>query len=102
MKTPRQEIPAVGMLLNRPDVASLAAEYGRTDYPVDGLEDVRLNLVDDDLVASATVRNLAPLDGTCRIATATVDHADAVSSARVTNRTPDRPEPAPASARRGR
>ena len=52
---------------------ALAAEYGKTDYPVDGLEDVRLNLVDGDLLASATVRNLAPLDGTCRIAAATVD-----------------------------
>ena len=60
-------------LVVRQPVQALAAEYGRTDYPVDGLEDVRLNLVDDDLVASATVRNLAPLDGTCRIATATVD-----------------------------
>lgn len=69
----------------------LAADYARTDYPVDGLEDVRLNAVGGELVASATVRNVAPLDGTCRIATATVDreagrfagiHCPASSSAR--------------------
>ena len=48
----------------------LECEYETTAYPVDGLEDVRLNRVDGLLTASATVRNFAPLDGTCRIATA--------------------------------
>lgn len=46
--------------------------YEKTDYPVDGLEDVRLNVVDNRLVLSATVRNMAGHDGTCRIATATL------------------------------
>lgn len=46
--------------------------YETTDYPVDGLEDVRLNVIDYRVFASATVRNLKPLDGTCRIATAEV------------------------------
>ena len=49
------------------------ADYAATEFPVEGLEDVRLNLVDGQLLASATVRNFAPHDGTCRIATATVD-----------------------------
>lgn len=44
--------------------------YERTDYQVDGLEDVRLNSVDGECIVSATVRNFAPLDGTCRIAVA--------------------------------
>lgn len=52
---------------------TLTADYPKTGYPVDGLEDVRLNRVGDDLVASATIRNLEPLDGTARIATATVN-----------------------------
>lgn len=45
----------------------LQATYDRSEYPVDGLEDVRLNVVGDGLVASATVRNVAGQDGTCRI-----------------------------------
>jgi hypothetical protein len=53
----------------------LVADYPRTAFPVDGLEDVRLNLVGGELVASATIRNLEPLDGTCRIATANIDAA---------------------------
>lgn len=51
----------------------LAGDYQATAYPVEGLEDVRLNVVAGELLASATVRNMAPHDGTCRIATATVD-----------------------------
>lgn len=46
---------------------AVVAEYDRSQYPVDGLEDVRLNRVDGRLVASATVRNWAGQDGTCRI-----------------------------------
>jgi hypothetical protein len=49
------------------------ADYAATEFPVEGLEDVRLNLVDGELLASATVRNFAPHDGICRIATATAD-----------------------------
>jgi len=46
--------------------------YPSSDYPVDGFEDCRLNAVDGDIIASATVRNWMGRDGTCRIATATV------------------------------
>ena len=47
---------------------ALQADYPKTNYPVDGLEDVRLNKVGDDIITSASVRNYQPLDGTCRIA----------------------------------
>lgn len=48
-------------------------DYPRTDFPVDGLEDVRLNMVDGTMLASATVRNIEPFDGACRIATGYFD-----------------------------
>lgn len=48
-------------------------DYQATAYPVAGLEDCRLNASADHLTLSGTIRNLAPLDGTCRIATATLD-----------------------------
>jgi hypothetical protein len=50
--------------------APWACDYEKTEYAVDGFEDVRLNVVDGECVVSATVRNMAPHDGTCRIATA--------------------------------
>ena len=43
------------------------ADYERSDFAVDGLEDVRLNAVDGQVLASATIRNFHGLDGTCRI-----------------------------------
>lgn len=46
--------------------------YPTSNYPVDGFEDCRLNAVEGQLVVSATVRNWAGRDGTCRIATATL------------------------------
>ncbi len=47
---------------------TLLAEYEASDYQVDGLEDVRLNgLEDGTILGSATIRNWAGLDGTCRI-----------------------------------
>jgi len=46
--------------------------YPKSTYTVDGFEDCRLNNIDGDLVVSATIRNWAGRDGTCRIATATV------------------------------
>lgn len=70
-------------------VRPLVADYPRTAFAVDGLEDVRLNLVGDELVASATVRNLEPLDGTCRIATATIDQATATAGPLACPATPD-------------
>ena len=48
------------------------ATYPRSAFPVDGLEDVRLNVIDGKLIASATVRDYADQDGTCRIAYGTV------------------------------
>lgn len=45
-------------------------EYPKSDYPVDGLEDLRVNHIGHNFVASATIRNHAGLDGTCRIAVA--------------------------------
>ena len=57
--------------LAKPEVIA-AAGYPRSTYPVDGLEDCRLNVVNGELTASATVRNWGGRDGTCRIATATV------------------------------
>lgn len=48
-------------------------EYGATDFPVDGLEDCRLRHTANGIGVSATVRNVAPFDGRCRIATADLD-----------------------------
>lgn len=53
----------------------LVAEYESTGFPVTGLEDVRLNSVDGCVFASATVRDLSPHDGTCRIAYGSVHDA---------------------------
>ena len=47
--------------------------YEKTPFPVDGLEDCRLRLTRDGIGVSATVRNVAPFDGRCRIATAKLD-----------------------------
>lgn len=49
------------------------AAYPKTNYPVDGLEDVRLRHTESGVGVSATVRNVAPFDGRCRIATADLD-----------------------------
>jgi hypothetical protein len=46
--------------------------YTKSDYPVQGFEDCRLNVIDGEIRVSATVRNWAGRDGTCRIATATL------------------------------
>lgn len=48
-------------------------QYEKTDYPVDGLEDCRLRDTGAGIGVSATVRNVAPYDGRCRIATASLD-----------------------------
>jgi len=56
----------------------LAVDYPQTDYPVVGLEDCRLRVVDGRLGVSATVRNVSPFDGRCRIATAGIDRAAGV------------------------
>lgn len=42
--------------------------YPRSAFPVDGLEDIRLNVIDGRIFASATVRNYDGYDGTCRMA----------------------------------
>jgi hypothetical protein len=51
----------------------LAASYPETGYPVYGLEDCRLRVANGVLSVSATVRNVAPFDGRCRIAIAALD-----------------------------
>lgn len=48
-------------------------EYPRTEFSVEGLEDCRLYARGQDLWVSGTIRNFAPLDGRCRIATARLD-----------------------------
>jgi hypothetical protein len=45
----------------------LICTYDRSDFPVDGLEDVRLNVIGYRIVASGTVRNAAGRDGLARI-----------------------------------
>lgn len=50
------------------DRRELVANYESTGFPVTGLEDVRLYSTEKSLWVSATVRDLAPFDGTCRIA----------------------------------
>jgi hypothetical protein len=55
----------------------LVADYPQTDYPVDGLEDCRLRPTATGLGVSATVRNINPFDGRCRIATGEIDLATA-------------------------
>lgn len=46
----------------------LVAEYDRSEFPVDGLEDCRINCVEGSLSLSATIRNAAGRDGLARIA----------------------------------
>jgi len=45
----------------------LVCTYARSEFPVDGLEDVRLNVIGYRIVASGTVRNAACRDGLARI-----------------------------------
>jgi hypothetical protein len=48
-------------------LSPLVCTYDRSEFPVDGLEDVRLNVVGDRIVASGTIRNAAGRDGLARI-----------------------------------
>lgn len=48
-------------------------DYETNGFPVDGLEDCRLRPTRSGVGVSATVRNVAPFDGRCRIATAELD-----------------------------
>jgi hypothetical protein len=52
-------------------------DYPSTAYPVTGLEDCRLRTVPGGLGVSATVRNVSPFDGRCRIAIAALDTGSA-------------------------
>ncbi|MBU6221751.1 MAG: hypothetical protein KGR24_03290 [Planctomycetes bacterium] len=56
-------------LMRQGGTMRLAVEYDRSEFPVDGLEDLRLNVVQGELVGSATCRNIAGRDGLARIAT---------------------------------
>lgn len=55
-------------------------EYAATDFPVTGLEDCRLRHTGSGIGVSATIRNAAPFDGNCRIATADLDIDNAAMS----------------------
>lgn len=46
----------------------LDVQYPKTNFFADGLEDIRLNTIDGELIFSVTLRNHAPWDGLCRIA----------------------------------
>jgi predicted GH43/DUF377 family glycosyl hydrolase len=58
------------------------ADYPTSDVPVEGLEDVRLNSVGGQLMVSATCRNWEGHDGTCRIATGTMELVDRIDGLR--------------------
>lgn len=59
-------------------------DYEPSGFPVDGLEDCRLRHTETGIGVSATVRNVSPFDGRCRIATADLDlDAAAFSNLRV-------------------
>lgn len=66
----KEVIKTTNLLMNVDTGCSVVIEvdYTSTGFPVAGMEDVRLNSVDGELLASATVRDLSPHDGTCRIA----------------------------------
>ena len=51
----------------------LKCDYPATAFAVDGLEDCRLRHTKTGIGVSATVRNVAPFDGRCRIAIGHVD-----------------------------
>jgi predicted GH43/DUF377 family glycosyl hydrolase len=51
----------------------LEVEYPKTNFFADGLEDIRLNQVDGELIFSVTLRNHAPWDGLCRITVGKID-----------------------------
>ena len=59
-----------------------AADYEATGFPVEGLEDVRLNSVEGELIASATIRNWAGRDGTCRIGVGKLETFDRIHDLR--------------------
>ena len=59
-----------------------AANYEASGFPVEGLEDVRLNSVDGELMASATIRDWAGRDGTCRIGVGVLDRFDRIRDLR--------------------
>lgn len=59
-----------------------AADYDASGFPVEGLEDVRLNSVDGELIASATIRNWAGRDGTCRIGVGKLERFDRIRDLR--------------------
>ena len=69
-----------------------AADYEATGFPVEGLEDVRLNSVAGELIVSATIRNWAGLDGTCRIGIGKLERIDRIHGLRCHSTVDDRHE----------
>jgi hypothetical protein len=59
-----------------------AADYEASGFAVTGLEDVRLNSVEGELIASATIRNWADRDGTCRIGVGKLETFDRIQDLR--------------------
>jgi len=53
----------------------MTVDYPATGYPVTGLEDCRLRHTPTGLGLSATVRDVSPFDGRCRMATGDIDLA---------------------------
>jgi len=51
----------------------LKTEYIRSGFFAEGLEDVRLNLVNGELIGSATLRDVAGWNGDCRISAFKID-----------------------------
>jgi predicted GH43/DUF377 family glycosyl hydrolase len=51
----------------------LKTDYIRSGFWAEGMEDIRINPVNQDLVVSTTLRDLSSWDGACRIATARIE-----------------------------
>ena len=78
----RETIRTLNCLVDGDESHYWAADYEATGFPVEGLEDVRLNSVDGELIVSATIRNWAGLDGTCRIGVGILDRFDRIRDLR--------------------
>jgi hypothetical protein len=72
------DVDAAMGVSNARTIADVA--YRKSGYPVDGFEDCRLRHTQTGIGVSATVRNIAGLDGRCRIATADLDVESATLS----------------------
>ena len=53
----------------------LITNYSRSGFWAEGMEDVRLNSIQGKMTTSSTLRDLASWDGSCRIATSSIEGA---------------------------